>query len=252
MRKPIMAGNWKMFKTYDEALEFIYAVNQLLPDKNEVETIIFPPAIVLVSLVKRQGENLRIGAQNMHYKKNGAYTGEISAKMLKSIGVNYVLVGHNERRRYNAETDADVNKKALVALENNIVPVVCFGETEEQYLHQDTDSILKSQVKMALKDITNDDMSKIILAYEPIWAVGTGKTASANVANDKCKLIRDYVSSLYDKEIGEKIRILYGGSVNPNNVEELVSQNNIDGVLVGGASLDAKKFVEMANLCNKK
>ncbi len=249
MRKPIMAGNWKMFKTYDEALEFIYAVNQLLPDKNKVETIIFPPAIVLVSLVKRQGENLRIGAQNMHYENHGAYTGEISATMLKSINVKYVLVGHNERRRYNGETDVDVNKKVLTAVNNNIIPMICFGETEEQFLHHDTDIILKRQVCEALKDVKVEDMSDVILAYEPIWAVGTGKTASAKVANDKCGLIRTYISELYNEEISENIRILYGGSVNPQNIQELIKEPNIDGVLVGGASLDAAKFIEMANLC---
>lgn len=249
MRKPIMAGNWKMFKTYDEALQFIYAVNEKLPSKNDVETIIFPPAILLVSLVKRQGENLKIGAQNMHYASEGAFTGEISPIMLKSVGVSYVLIGHNERRRYNYESDEDVNRKTKSAIENGLTPIICFGETEEQFLHHNTDDILKRQVKSALRNIKFDDVSNIIFAYEPIWAVGTGKTASAEIAEDKCKLIRTFVSEMYNEQVSSKVRILYGGSVNPENLAELVDQENIDGVLVGGASLNADKFVKMAEIC---
>ncbi len=249
MRKPIMAGNWKMYKTYDEALKFIYEVNENLPSKDEVETIIFPPAMLLVSLIKRQGDNLEIGAQNMHYENCGAYTGEISAEMLRTVGVSHVLVGHNERRRYFGESDEDVQKKALQALEHNLIPVICFGETEDQYLHHNTDNILRRQVHAALIGLPDEQMDKVILAYEPIWAVGTGKTATPQIANDKCKLIRSFIDELYGAEIASKIRILYGGSVNPSNVSDLVKEEDVDGVLVGGASLDSKKFIDMAFKC---
>jgi len=246
MRKPIMAGNWKMYKTYDEALKFIYEVNNNLPSKDVVETIIFPPAMLLVSLVKRQGDNLEIGAQNMHYENCGAYTGEISAEMLRSVGVTHVLVGHNERRRYFAESDEDVNKKAQQALEHSLCPVICFGETEEQYLHHNTDNILRRQVHAALIGLPEDKMDKVILAYEPIWAVGTGKTATPEIANEKCKLIRSFVEELYGKRTANNMRILYGGSVNPDNIKSLVEQPDVDGALVGGASLDSTKFIDMA------
>ena len=249
MRKPIMAGNWKMYKTYDEALKFIYDVNDRLPSKDDVETIIFPPAMLLVSLVKRQGANLEIGAQNMHYAEFGAYTGEISPLMLKSVGIKNVLIGHNERRRYYAETDLDVNKKVEAALTYGLRPVICFGETEEQYLQHGTNLILKNQVEAALKGVDISKMDDVILAYEPIWAVGTGKTATPAIANEKIKYIRNTVANLYDDVIANKIRILYGGSVTPNNVEALIAEEDIDGVLVGGASLDSEKFIDMAFKC---
>lgn len=252
MRKPIMAGNWKMYKTYDEALDFIYTVNENLPSSTKVETIIFPPSMLLVTMVKREGENLEIGAQNMHYADCGAYTGEISPVMLKAIGVSHVIVGHNERRRYFGESDEDVNKKAQAALEHDIIPVICFGETEEQYLHHNTDNILRRQVHAALIGLSQQKMAEVILAYEPIWAVGTGKTATPQIANEKCKLIRSCVEELFGKDVADKIRILYGGSVNPDNVSALVAEEDIDGVLVGGASLDPDKFIDMAFKCEAK
>lgn len=247
-----MAGNWKMHKTYDEALDFIYTINESLPSNEDVETILFPPAMLLVSLIKRQGANLEIGAQNMHYANYGAYTGEISADMLKAVGVTHVMVGHNERRRYFAESDEDVNKKAQAAIEHGIVPVICFGETEEQFLHHNTDNILRRQVHAALIGLPEVGMSNVILAYEPIWAVGTGKTATPQIANEKCRLIRNCVEELFGSDVSSEMRILYGGSVTPVNVESLVAEEDIDGVLVGGASLDPQKFIDMAFKCKKK
>lgn len=249
MRKPILAANWKMFKTRDEALQFIYAVNDLVPSKDDVETIICAPAIHLRSLVKRQGENLRIGAQNMHYADEGAYTGEISPNMLVSTGVSYVIIGHNERRRYNNETEEDVNLKLLSAIAHGITPIVCFGETEEQFEHADTDFILREQVKTAFRGVKQEDVSRVILAYEPIWAVGTGKSAPSELADQKCGLIRKIIGDLFSKDIAKQIRICYGGSVNPNNCKELMSQDNIDGCLVGGAALDPHKFLTMCKDC---
>lgn len=249
MRKPILAANWKMFKTRDEALQFIYAVNDSVPSNDILDTIICAPAIHLRSLVKRQGDYLRIGAQNMHYADEGAYTGEISPNMLVSTGVSYVIIGHNERRRYNNETEEDVNLKLLSALAHNLKPIVCFGETEEQFEHEDTDYILREQVKTAFRGIRRNDVSKVILAYEPIWAVGTGRSAPSDLADQKCGLIRKIIKDLYSDEIADNIRICYGGSVNPNNCAELISKENIDGVLVGGAALDPAKFLNMCNSC---
>lgn len=249
MRKLVLAANWKMFKTRDEALEYIYHINDSVPSKDILETIICAPAIHLRSLVKRQGENIRIGAQNMHYADEGAYTGEISPNMLVSTGVSYVMIGHSERRSYNNETDEDVNLKIISALNNHLRPIVCVGETLEQFEHADTDYIIREQVRTALRGIEAEDVASIILAYEPIWAIGTGKTAPYDLADQKCGLIRKIIADLYTKEISEQIRICYGGSVNPTNCKELVSKPNIDGALIGGAALDPKKFLQMCKSC---
>lgn len=247
MRKPVVAANWKMFKTRDEALQFIYAVNDAVPSKDIIETIICAPAIHLRSLVKRQGENIRIGAQNMHYADEGAYTGEISPNMLVSTGVTYVIIGHSERRIYNNETEEDVNLKLIAAINHGLIPIVCLGETEEQFEHADTDYILREQVKTAFKGVKAKYVSKVILAYEPIWAIGTGKSAPSNLADQKCGLIRKIIGDLYSSKEAEEIRICYGGSVNPSNCYELLSKPNIDGALVGGAALDPNKFITMCN-----
>ena len=247
MRKPVVAANWKMFKTRDEALQFIYDVNDAVPSKDVIETIICAPAIHLRSLVKRQGENIRIGAQNMHYADEGAYTGEISPNMLVSTGVSYVIIGHSERRRYNNETEEDVNLKLIAALNYGLTPIVCLGESEEQYEHADTDYILKEQVKTAFRGIKAKNVPKVILAYEPIWAIGTGKSAPSNLADQKCALIRKIIGELYSEAEADAIRICYGGSVNPTNCYDLLSKPNIDGALIGGAALDQSKFITMCN-----
>ena len=249
MRKPVLAANWKMFKTRDDAIEYIYHINDSVPSKDILETVICAPAIHLRSLVKRQGENIRIGAQNMHYADEGAYTGEISPNMLVSTGVSYVMIGHSERRSYNNETDEDVNLKIISALNNHLRPIVCVGETLEQFEHADTDYIIREQVRTALRGVEAKDVPTIILAYEPIWAIGTGKTAPFDLADQKCGLIRQIIADLYTKEISEQIRICYGGSVNPTNCKELVSKPNIDGALIGGAALDPNKFLQMCNSC---
>lgn len=248
MRKPVLAGNWKMNKTYDEALDFIYSVNENLPSHEVVESIIFPPAMLLVSLVKRQGANLEVGAQNMYFTDNGAYTGEISADMLKAIGVEFVIVGHSERRAYFNESDEMVNLKAIKAIKKGLTPIVCVGETEEQFKKDNPDNILKRQVYAALIGVPEDKIVDVIIAYEPIWAIGTGNTATPKIANAKCNVIRNAIKELYGDETAEKIRILYGGSVKPDNTRDLISEEDVDGVLVGGASLDANQFVEMAKI----
>ncbi len=251
MRKPIMAGNWKMNKTRDEALQFIYAVSENLPEKDKLDSIICAPAIILRDLVKRQGENLRIGAQNMHEKESGAFTGEISPVMLQSTGVEYVIIGHSERRQYFNETNQSVNAKIHKALEFNLKPILCVGESLEERENGSTHKVLEEQVTKALTNISKDSLSNVIIAYEPIWAIGTGKTASAEIADEACGYIRLLVEKLYSKKVAEDIRILYGGSVSTGNVVELMAQPNIDGGLVGGASLKADSFIELCNACIK-
>lgn len=251
MRKPLMAGNWKMNKTRDEALQFIYAVNQSLPNVNDVETVIFAPSIILRDLVKRQGDDLRIGAQNCHYLDNGAYTGEIAPIMLKAIGVTYSLIGHSERRAYYNENDEDVNKKIKTCLSYDITPVVCVGESLEQREANETEEVLTAQIKNAFVGISALDVPQVVVAYEPIWAIGTGKTASADMADESCGHIRKLIAKLYNASVADEIRILYGGSVKPSNVAEFMSKENIDGGLVGGASLDANSFIDLCNACKK-
>ena len=251
MRKPIVAGNWKMYKTRDEAIHFIYDVNDLVPSKDLVETIICAPAILLRCLTRREGENLRIGAQNMHYEEEGAYTGEISASMLKSTAVTYCIIGHSERRLFNGETETDVNLKIKTALKHDIVPIVCVGETKDQYEHEDTDYILGLQVKLALKDISKDEITKLIIAYEPIWAVGASKAASPEIANEKCGFIRSIIARFYGEEIANEVKIIYGGSANKTNFENLIRQENVDGVLLGRASLDSNHFLTICDMAVK-
>ncbi len=243
-----MAGNWKMNKTRDEALQFVYAVSEKLPDSSKLDSIICAPAIVLRDLVKRQGENLKIGAQNMHYAESGAYTGEISPLMLTSTGVEYVILGHSERRAYFNETDETVNLKVKSALAHGLKPIICCGESLEEREGGATHTVLERQIKAALKDVKEKELVDIIIAYEPIWAIGTGKVASAEMADEACGYIRSLVKELYSASAAEEIRILYGGSVSTKSVSELMAQPNIDGGLVGGASLQIESFIE---LCQK-
>ena len=234
-----------MYKTKDEAIAFIYAVNLSVPDKEDVESVICAPAIFLRDLVKREGENLRIGAQNMHFADEGAYTGEISAPMLKSYGVEYVVLGHSERRTHYHETDESVNLKVIAALNNDLTPIICVGESLETREVGTTDSFVAEQVKKAYQNMDADEALKTVIAYEPIWAIGTGKTATPEQANDAIIAIRDVIADLYGREVADQIRILYGGSVNVKNVDNLVAMSDIDGALVGGASLDPDHFLTL-------
>ena len=247
MRKPIIAGNWKMFKTRDEALAFIYAVNNDMPSIDKVDTVICAPFVVLRCLVKRQGENLRIGAQNMHFEEKGAYTGEVSGKMLKSIGVEYVIIGHSERRQYFNETDETVNKKIKVAFENGLKPIVCVGETLEEREAGKTVEKITKQTELALEGLTKEQVENTIIAYEPIWAIGTGKTATKEDANDAIKAIRDKICQIYGQNVAERVIIQYGGSVKSANAKELFEMSDIDGGLVGGASLKPDEFSKIVN-----
>jgi len=251
-RVPVIAGNWKMYKTRDEALQFIYSVNEEVPMASVVETVICANDVLLRCMVKRQGDNLKIGAQNMHYEEYGAFTGETSPKVLENTGVTYVIIGHSERRQMFAETDEFVNKKVHSALKYALKPILCVGESLEIREAGTTNDWVKKQVTKALMNIESKQMSQVVIAYEPIWAIGTGKTATPEQAEETIKAIRDVVEFLYNKEVADKVRILYGGSVNPKNIESLLSKDNIDGALVGGASLDPASFLQLVDAAAKK
>ena len=251
MRKPIIAGNWKMFKTRDEALQFIYAVADKMPSNEKVDSVICSQFTVLRCLVKRQGENLKIGAQNMHFADEGAFTGEVSGQMLISIGVSYVVIGHSERRAMFNETDESVNKKLHKAFECDLVPILCVGESLEQREGGKTEEVIGKQIELDLAGLTKEQVKTLVIAYEPIWAIGTGRTATSQVADETCGFIRQTVAKLYDEETAEAIRIQYGGSVKTSNIDELMSMPNIDGALIGGASLKAEDFITLVNAALK-
>ena len=241
-----------MYKTKDDALAFIYAVNLAVPSKDLVESVICAPSIFLRDLVKREGENIKIGAQNMHYANEGAYTGETSAAMLKSYGVDYVVIGHSERRAYFNETDETVNLKVIQAINNDITPILCVGESLEIREAGTTDQVVKKQIEKAYLNVDAEEALKTVIAYEPIWAIGTGRTATPDQANDTIKAIRNVLQKLYGKEVAEAVRILYGGSVNTKNIESLLSMSDIDGALVGGASLDPNSFLTLVKAAAHK
>ena len=241
----MIAGNWKMYKTRDEALEFIFDVNRRLPNTSEVETVIFAQAPQLRSLVKRQGDFLRIGAQTMHYEDEGAYTGEISPVVIQSLGCKYVLLGHSERREYNNETDEAVNKKVHAAFRHSLRPMVCVGESLATRDANQTTAFVEQQVVKAFAGVSPQQAKEVVIAYEPIWAIGTGKTCEPDIANDTISEIRQLIARLYDASVADAIRILYGGSVKPANIKAIMAQPDIDGALVGGASLDAKSFLSL-------
>lgn len=251
MRKPIIAGNWKMFKTRDEALSFIYAVNDKMPSIDKVDTVVCAPFVVLRCLVKRQGENLRIGAQNMHFEEHGAYTGEVAPEMLTSIGVTYVIIGHSERRAMFNETDESVNKKLHAAFKHGLTPILCVGEHLEDRVNGKTEEVIKNQLVQDLNGLSKSEIQELVIAYEPIWAIGTGKTATADVADETCGFIRQTVASMYGEDVANSMRIQYGGSVKVNNIEELMKKPNIDGALIGGASLVPEDFVYFAQVAEK-
>lgn len=245
MRTPFIAGNWKMNKTISEGEAFVDAL-QNLPSKDEVESAICAPFIHLPSLVsKAQNLEVGIGAENAHFEASGAFTGEVSVEMLKDLGVDYIIIGHSERREMFNETDEAVNKKAHVILDSGIVPIICVGESDEERESGIASSRVESQVEKALDGLSSRDVKESVIAYEPIWAIGTGKSATQEDANEMCGVVRKKVASLYDDDTAEAIRIQYGGSVKPANIKEYMAQEHIDGALVGGASLEADSFLEL-------
>ena len=250
MGRKIIAGNWKMNMLPNEAMEFITKLSERIRDTQNEVILCVPYTDLFYSLLTAQGTNIKIGAQNMHWEEKGAYTGEISPKMLKCINVEYVIIGHSERRQYFAETDETVNKKIKSAMQNNLKPIVCVGENLEQKENNKTNEIITTQTQKALEGLTNSQVESTIIAYEPIWAIGTGKTASKEDANNAIKEIRNKIREIYGEQTAGKVKILYGGSVKPENAKELFDTSDIDGALVGGASLDVHEFEKIVN-CNK-
>lgn len=241
MRKPIIAGNWKMNKTIKEGLEFIEEVKG--QTEGDVEVLVCAPFTLLKDLkLATKGTNIKIGAQNMHYENSGAFTGEVAPANLVEIGMDYVIIGHSERREYYGETDETCNKKVLKAIEVGIDPILCCGETLEEREADKTMDKVKGQIVAGLAGVKAEDLAKVVIAYEPIWAIGTGKTATAEQANEVIAYIRQVVRDIYG-DLADQVRIQYGGSVKPANVAEIMGQSDIDGALVGGASLNPADFL---------
>ena len=247
MRRKVKAGNWKMNMLPNEAINFIQELTPLVKDTKNDVVLCVPYIDLFYSLLHVQGTNIKIGAQNMHWEEKGAYTGEVSASMLKSIGVEYVIIGHSERRQYFAETDETVNKKIKSALSHGLKPIVCVGETLEQREAGETEKIVTNQIAKAFEGIASENLENIIVAYEPIWAIGTGKTATKEDANNTIMQIRKKLAEMYGQNEANGVIIQYGGSVKSANAKELFEMSDIDGGLVGGASLKADEFSKIVN-----
>lgn len=246
MRTPIIAGNWKMNKNMEESIELIKDIKKHKLEENVEKVVCVPFTDLNVVKGELEGTDIKLGAQNMHFEESGAYTGEISPTMLQEIGVDYVVLGHSERRQMFNETDETVNKKVKSAVKHGIKPIVCVGETLEQKEAGKEKEVVKEQIEGALEGLSGEDIKDLVVAYEPIWAIGTGKTASAEDAESMCGFIRSIINDLYG-DLSESLRIQYGGSVKPANVKELMEKTEIDGALVGGASLKAEDFVKLIN-----
>ena len=247
MRKKVIAGNWKMNMLPNEAMRFIENLSTKVKDSKSEIILCVPYIDLFYSLLTAQGTDIKIGAQNMHYKESGAYTGEISGKMLECLNVEYVIIGHSERRQYFAETNEIVSMKVKAALSNNLKPIICVGETLEQRESGITDDIISKQTEIAIANLTKEELGNIIIAYEPVWAIGTGKTATSTDANNSIICIRKQIEKMYGADIANSISILYGGSVKSTNSEELFNTSDIDGALIGGASLDVDEFTKIIN-----
>ncbi|WP_433744496.1 triose-phosphate isomerase [Falsibacillus pallidus] len=246
MRKPIIAGNWKMHKTLSEAKAFAEEVKGLAPSADSIDTVICAPALFLEKLVETTKDYpVEIGAQTMHFEENGAFTGEISPIALQDLGVKYVIIGHSERREMFNETDETVNKKTLAAFQYDLTPIVCVGETLEQREENKTKELVGAQVKAALNGLSEEQVKQTVIAYEPIWAIGTGKSSTSEDANEVCSHIRQVVAESFSSDAAEAVRIQYGGSVKPANIKEYMAQTDIDGALVGGASLEPQSFLQL-------
>ncbi len=251
MRKKLVVANWKMNKTRDEALQFILQYNAQDIALENTEAVVCAPYILLRCLVKRQGQSLKIGAQNMHYEQSGAYTGAISPALLQSTGVQYVIIGHSERRNLFGETNDTTALKLKAAYDNDLTPILCVGETAEQREAGKAREVVSEQLSIAIKGLDEKSIEQLIVAYEPNWAIGTGKPASKEDSNEAAVMIREIIKEKAGKGAATNVRILYGGSVDSKNIEEYISTSDIDGVLVGGASLKVSEFAEMVKIANK-
>lgn len=252
MRKPIIAGNWKMNKTKSEAVSFLQEVKGKVPSASKVDSIICSPDLFLDVLVQEaKGSDVKIAAQNMHFEDSGAFTGETSPAALKDLGVTYVVLGHSERRDMFGETDESVNKKVHAALNHGLTPIVCVGETNEEREANKTNDVVTTQVNGGLKGLTEDQVKQVVVAYEPVWAIGTGKTASSEDANTTCGVIREAIANTFSADAADAVQLQYGGSVKPANINELLGQSDIDGALVGGASMEAESFLKLVEAGNE-
>lgn len=251
MRKKVIAGNWKMNMDLTGTVNLISGIKNGLDVASDVQVIVCPPFTSLETAVEMAKDSpIKVGAQNMFYEDSGAYTGEISAKMLKSVGCEYVILGHSERRAIFGESNEWINKKIHKALSEELNVIFCVGETLEERESGTMENVLKTQITEGLKNITEEQIKNVIIAYEPVWAIGTGKTATPQQADDAHKFIRNLITELYNENTAENLTIQYGGSVKPNNAAELLSQPNIDGALVGGAALKADSFIEIIKAAN--
>lgn len=247
MRKAIIAGNWKMHYTVEEAVKVVEDLKPLVKDAS-CEVVVCPNFVCLDAVVKAaKGSNVKVGAQNMHFEEKGAFTGEVAPGMLEAMKVDYVVIGHSERRQYFAETDETVNKKLKAAFVHNLIPILCVGESLEEREGNKTEAVIGAQIEKDLEGLKAEQVESLIIAYEPIWAIGTGKTATSEQANDTIKAIRAMVAKGFGKEVADKVRIQYGGSVKPSTIKEQMEQSDIDGALVGGASLIASDFAAIVN-----
>jgi len=250
MRAPFIAGNWKMNMTHLEGIKFIQELGYEYKNKNNCEVCVCPSFIALRSvknIIDTDHIDIKLGAQNMHFEENGAFTGEVSPLMLKALGVEYAIIGHSERREYFADTNETVNKKVISAFKHNLKPIMCIGESLEIRENGNAESFVLSQIVECLKGVDEKNIAILTIAYEPIWAIGTGKNATSKDANDMCRAIRIRLAELYSNSAAEQARIQYGGSVKPSNITELMSMSDIDGALVGGASIKLEDFIAIIN-----
>ncbi len=253
MRKIIIAGNWKMNKNLQESIDLANLVKRNLYNVEEVEAVLCPPFTSLSDVGEIVvNSNIKLGAQDCYWEKEGAFTGEVSCGMLKSVGCEYVIIGHSERRQFFGETNEIVNKKVKAALQSGLKPIVCVGEKLEERKSGKTFSVIKDHVENSLADLTREDMLKTVIAYEPVWAIGTGVNATKEQAEEVHKYIRGLLKDMYDEELADAVRIQYGGSVKPDNIKELISEPDVDGALVGGASLKADSFADIVKNSIKK
>lgn len=250
-RKAIIAGNWKMNKTATEAAQLVDELIAAVQDASCEVVICTPYTDLVTAVAKTKGTNIHVGAENVHFEASGAFTGEISAAMLVDLGVEYVIVGHSERRQYFAETDQTVNKRTLAALNAGLKAIVCVGESLQQREEGVTEELVRMQTKIALRDVTAEQMANVVIAYEPVWAIGTGKTATADQAQEVCAQIRKVIGELYGDAVAQATTVQYGGSMNAKNCEELLSKQDVDGGLIGGASLKAADFAVIVNAASK-
>lgn len=252
MRTPLIAGNWKMYKTSSEATALAEAVVKALSTPDGTQVVVCPPFTALAAVGQVvAGSRIGLGAQDLHWAKEGAYTGEVSAEMLRDIGCRYVIVGHSERRQYFGESDESVNKKSCAALASNLMPIICVGETLAEREAGRAYAVVETQIKGALSSLTPEQVQQLILAYEPVWAIGTGQTATPGQAEEMHAHIRKTIALLFGAEIAHGVRILYGGSVKSDNAKELLGRSEIDGALVGGASLQADSFAAIAKAARR-